>query len=338
MTGVGIIGYGYWGPNLVRNFSELDDSQVVAVSDFRMPRLTLAQKKFPGISVTTDYHDLLDNPAIDAVAIATPVSSHFDIAMAALAAGKHVLVEKPLTRTSEEAETLVREAHQRQLTLMVDHTFIYMGAVQKISDLINSGELGDIYYYDATRVNLGLFQHDINVIYDLAVHDLSIMDYLFHTMRPVAVSASGKSHLAGQPENIAYLTLYFDANFIAHINVNWLSPVKLRQTLIGGSKKMIVFDDLEVTEKVKVYNSGITVNSHPEDIYKTMVGYRMGDICSPFIDQTEALQVVARHFIDCIVKKETPRTNGEMGLRIVKILEAACQSLKEHGRPIEVDL
>lgn len=338
MIGVGVIGYGYWGPNLVRNFSEIDGSQVVAVSDFQTPRLALVRKRFPGITTTTDYHDLLDNPAIDAVAIATPVSSHFDIAMSALAAGKHVLVEKPLTRTSREAELLVEEARRRQLTLMVDHTFVYMGAVQKISDLIESGELGDIYYYDATRVNLGLFQHDVNVIYDLAVHDLSIMDCLFPTMRPVAVSASGKSHLAGRPENIAYLTLYFDSNFIAHINVNWLSPVKLRQTLIGGSKKMIVFDDLEVTEKIKVYDSGITVSSHPEDRYQTMVGYRMGDICSPFIDNTEALQVVAHHFINCIMQKEKPRTDGEMGLRIVKILEAACQSLVEHGRPVEVNL
>jgi predicted dehydrogenase len=270
---IGVIGYGYWGPNLVRNFSEIPEAQVKTVSDFNTERLAKVQSRYPSIQVTTDCRDIFTDPKIDAVAIATPVSTHFDLAMAALKAGKHVLVEKPMTTSSTQAMRLIEEAQRRNLVLMVDHTFVYTGAVRKMRELVANNGLGNIYYYDSVRVNLGLFQHDVNVIWDLAVHDLSIMDYVLQT-RPYAVSATGISHIAGEPENIAYLTLFFDGNLIAHINVNWLAPVKVRRTLIGGNQKMIVFDDLEPSEKLKVYDKGITINGDLENrlSYRGYVG------------------------------------------------------------------
>jgi len=336
MIGIGVIGYGYWGPNMVRNFSNTPGAKMLVVSDLQSNRLDLVRELYPSIETTNDYLQIFANPAIHAVVVATPVSSHFDIALAALQAGKHVLVEKPMTLTSKEGVYLVNEARQRNLILMVDHTFVYMGAVRKIKELVESGDLGEIYYYDSTRVNLGLFQHDVNVLYDLAVHDLSIMDYIMDGVQPVAVSATGKSHVKGKPDNIAYLTLFFKSNFIAHINVNWLSPVKLRQTLIGGDKKMIVFDDLKSNEKVKVYNCGITVSNDQQEIYENMVSYRMGDIWSPKFDSTEALQTEALHFVDCIKNNKHPLTDGEMGLRVVKILEAASESLINKGKTISI--
>jgi predicted dehydrogenase len=336
MIKVGLIGYGYWGPNLVRNFSDIPGAQIISVSDLKSDRLMLVENRYPSITRTSDHKELISNPAIDAVLIATPVSTHFDLAMQALRAGKHVLVEKPMTQTTEEGIQLVEEAQKRNLTLMVDHTYVYTGAVRKIRELVQNNDLGEIYYYDSTRVNLGMFQYDVNVIYDLAVHDLSIMDCVLGGIQPSAVLATGKSHVSNRPENLAYLTLFFDSYLIAHINVNWLSPVKLRQTLIGGSKKMVVFDDLEANEKVKVYDSGITINNEPEKIYETIVGYRMGDIWSPKIDHTEALRVEALHFVDCVKNGKQPITGGEMGLRLVRVLETASLSLAQNGQLIEL--
>jgi len=336
MIKVGVIGYGYWGPNLVRNFSDVPGAQVTTVSDLNADRLKLAKNRYPHLATTIDHKELISNPAIDAVIIATPVSTHFDLALEAIRAGKHVLVEKPLARNTEEGIRLLEEAQKRNLTLMVDHTYVYTGAVKKISKLIQENELGVIYYYDSTRVNLGMFQYDVNVIYDLAVHDLSIMDYLLDGTQPSAVLATGKSHVDNRPENVAYLTLFFDSGLIAHINVNWLSPVKIRQTLIGGSNKMVVFDDLEATEKVKVYDSGITINNRPEKIYETIVGYRMGDVWSPKIDQTEALYVEALHFVDCVENNTQPITGAEMGLRVVRVMEAASLSLAQLGKLIKL--
>jgi predicted dehydrogenase len=335
MLGIGVIGYGYWGPNLVRNFAEVEGAKVVAVSDLRSERLSRVRSRYPAIKTTTDCRDLFADATIDAIAIATPVSSHFDLAMEALKAGKHALVEKPMTLTSEQGLRLVEEARHRDRVLMVDHTFVYMGAVKKIKELVQNGELGVIHYYDSTRVNLGLFQHDVNVIWDLAVHDLSIMDFILD-LAPVAVSATGVSHVDNNPENIAYVTLFFDSSLIAHVNVNWLSPVKVRQTLIGGSNKMIVFDDLEPSEKVKVYDTGITINDHPESVYDILIGYRTGDMWAPQFSRKEALREEAEHFIHCIEQGEAPLTDGEMGLRIVRILEAASQSVREKGRLIEL--
>lgn len=336
MINIGVIGYGYWGPNMVRNFSEISESRVTMVSDLNPERLNRIKEKYPSVQVTQDCRELIRSSAVDAVVIATPVGTHFDIAFEVLRAGKPVLVEKPMTTTVEQGQKLLEEAAGRNLVLLVDHTFVYMGAVKKIKELIQTGELGHVYYYDSTRVNLGLFQYDVNVIHDLAVHDLSIMDYVLGGIYPTAVSANGKSHVPGKPENTAYVTLFFESDFIAHINVNWLSPVKLRQTLIGGSNKMIFFDDIAATEKIKIYDAGITVNGNAENMYEAMVSYRMGDICVPQFDRTEALRVEALHFLDCIEGKTKPLTGPEMGLRVVKILEAASQSLHQEGKRIEL--
>jgi len=336
MLNIGVIGYGYWGPNMVRNFAEAGGSRVEMVSDLSHQRLDLVFSRYPAIRVCRDHQELVNDPKVDAVVIATPVSTHFPLAMEALEAGKHVLVEKPMTATAEEGHRLIEEAQKRELVLMVDHTFVYMGAVRKIKQLMDVGELGEIYYYDSTRVNLGLFQYDVNVLFDLAVHDLAIMEYLLDGIKPTAVSAAGKSHVPGRPENIAYLTLFFDSPLIAHITVNWLSPVKVRQALIGGSKKMVVFNDLEPNEKVKVYDAGITVNDSQDKVYEAMVDYRMGDIWVPQFDRTEAIKVEAAHFIECVTEGAKPVTGGQAGLRVVRILEAANESLKEQGKLISL--
>lgn len=334
MIKIGVIGYGYWGPNLVRNFSESGLADVRMVSDLRTERLNQARVRYPSIRTTERYLDLLEDSSLNAVAIATPVSSHFNLAMAALRAGKHVLVEKPFTATAEQGGRLIEEAERRNLTLMVDHTFLFTPAVRKIKDLVATGELGSLYYYDSVRVNLGLFQHDVNVLWDLAVHDLSIMDFLLGK-QPQAVSATGVAHVVAQPEDVAYLTCYFADNIIAHFHVNWLAPVKIRRTLIGGSQKMVVYDDLEPSEKVKVYDKGITV-SEPDGVYKMMVGYRTGDMWAPQLAMTEALGVEARHFIECIQSGAKPLTDGQSGLNVVRILEAATASMRQHGRPVEL--
>jgi predicted dehydrogenase len=336
---IGVIGYGYWGPNLVRNFFETPGMQVACVSDLRADRLALVHSRYPSIRTTQDFRELIEDPSIDAVAIATPVSTHYDLALRALQEGKHVLVEKPLASNTEQVQHLMDLAQKRNLVLMVDHTFVYTGAVRKIRELVDSGTLGEIYYYDSVRVNLGLFQHDVNVLWDLAVHDLSIMDYVL-PFRPCAVSATGLSHLPGGPENIAYLTLFFEGSQIAHIHANWLAPVKLRRTLIGASRKMIVYDDLEQSEKIKVYDKGITLNNqpNPEKLYQLLVGYRTGDMLAPQIDVSEALRREIDHFVDCIQHQKEPMTGGNSGLRVVEILHAASQSMAQHGRPVNLRL
>ncbi|HXU34811.1 MAG TPA: Gfo/Idh/MocA family oxidoreductase [Blastocatellia bacterium] len=335
MIGIGVIGYGYWGPNLVRNFAEAPGAKLIGISDARAERLDQARRRYPSALLTGRASELLADPGVDAVAIATPVSSHFDLAMEALQSNKHVLVEKPLAANSEQAIRLIDEAERRNRVLMVDHTFVYTGAVRRIREMIANRELGDIYYYDSVRVNLGLFQHDVNVIWDLAVHDLSIMDFVLAS-KPVAVSATGISHIAGQPENVAYLTLFFADNKIAHLHVNWLAPVKVRRTLIGGSEKMIVYDDLEPSEKVKVYDKGVSLSSSPEAVYQLLVSYRSGDMWAPHLDQAEGLQTEARHFIACIEESKQPSTDGQAGLRVLKILEAAERSMRQRGQLMEL--
>ncbi len=339
MIGVAVVGYGYWGPNLVRNFAEVPGVRLAAVCDLDKERLAPVKARYPSVAVTDSYDEILGDPAIDAVAIATPVSSHFKLAMRALMAGKHVFVEKPIASSAEEAERLVEEAARRSLVLAVDHTFVHTGAVRKIRELAEAS-LGEIYYYDSVRVNLGLFQHDVSVVWDLAVHDLSIMDYVLPA-RPVAVSATGISHVPGEPENIAYLNLFFDTNLIAHVHVNWLAPVKVRRTLIGGSRKMIVYDDLEPSEKIKVYDKGITLNGNPrangEKVYQALVGYRTGDMWAPHLDVKEALGTELREFAHCIEHGATPVADGQAGLRVVRILEAATRSLAGRGRVVELE-
>lgn len=335
MIRIGVIGYGYWGPNLVRNFMEARGSTVVAVCDLRPERLAQLQVRYPSIKLVNDWKALLADNSLDAIAIATPVSSHFELGMAALCAGKHVFIEKPLAANSEQAAQLIEEAERRGRVLMVDHTFVYTGAVRKIRELIASNELGEIYYYDAVRVNLGLFQHDVNVIWDLAIHDLSIMDYVLPS-RVLAVSATGISNIPGQPENVAYITLFFEKPQIAHVHVNWLTPVKVRHTLIGGSEKMILYDDLEPSEKVKIYDKGVKVSQGPEAVYELLVSYRSGDMWAPRLDTTEALHTEALHFVDCVENHKRPETDGHAGLRLVRIVEAAEQSLRARGQLVEI--
>jgi predicted dehydrogenase len=334
MIRVGVIGFGYWGPNLVRNFQENPETELVAISDTCVERLSAAKRRYPAVRVAADYREMLLDHAVDAVAIATPVSTHFQIAMEALRAGKHVLVEKPMATTSKQALSLIQEAERQSLVLMVDHTFVYTGAVRKIRELTAGGKLGEIYYYDSMRVNLGLFQRDVDVIWDLAVHDLAIMDYVLPSI-PCAIAATGMNHVAGSHENIAYITAFFEGSLIAHISVNWLSPVKLRRTLIGGSKQMIVYDDMEPSEKVKIYDKGITLNGSPEALYKMLIGYRVGDVSAPQLDLAEGLQTEVRHFAQCIERGEQPITDGYAGLRVVRILEAATRSMKRRGELVE---
>jgi predicted dehydrogenase len=335
MIGIGVIGYGYWGPNLVRNFSQAQGARVLAVCDQRAERRAHVEQVYPSVKTYADVAEMLRDPAIDAVAVATPVSSHYPLALQALQAGKHVFVEKPFTATVEQGERLVEEAEKRRLTLMVDHTFIYTSAVRKIKELLDKGDLGQLYYYDSVRVNLGLFQSDVSVLWDLAVHDLSIMDYLIERS-PVTVAATGMAHVPGRPENMAYLTCYFSSNLIAHFHVNWMAPVKVRQTLIGGSEKMIVYDDIEMSEKIKVYDKGIIVSDAEEAVYQRHVGYRSGDMWAPRLDNIEALKIEAEHFVQCIEAGTQPLSSGHAGLRVVRILEAATRSMANRGQPVEI--
>jgi predicted dehydrogenase len=333
--GVGVVGYGYWGPNLVRNFSASAAAKIVAVSDRESSRLASLARLHPDVTGTTRYEDLLENPAIDAIAVATPAHSHYDLALAALKAGKHVLVEKPLAPTADQVRRLIDEADRRGLTLMVDHTFLYTPSVRKISELVQRGELGEVYYYDSTRVSLGLFQSDVSVIWDLAVHDLSIIDHIIDE-QPVAVSATGSRHVAGSPENMAHITLFFDSPCVAHINVNWLSPVKVRKTLIGGSKKMIVYDDMEPTEKIKIYDKGVTIDGSAEKAHQLRIGYRAGDMWAPHISPKEALQSEVEHFVDCVRNGASPLCDGLSGLRVIEVLEAASRSVARQGAPVAI--
>ncbi len=307
---------------------------MTSIVDSKPEAQARARRMHPSAVVGADARDLIGDGTVDAVIVATPAATHYELVLAALKAGKHVLVTKPLAKTSEQVSRLSDEAVARGLVLMVDHTFVYSGAVQKIRELV-SADLGEVYYYDSVRVNLGLFQSDVDVIWDLAVHDLSIMDYLL-AERPRALSATGVSHVPGGMVNTAYLTLFFDKSLIGHVHVNWLSPVKLRRTLIGGSRKMIVYDDLEPSEKVKVYDRGISLATDPADIYRMRVGYRNGDLWAPHVDITEALLVEAAHFIACVEGKAEPITDAAAGLRTVRLLEAASLSLKERGRPVEL--
>ena len=317
MLRIGVIGYGYWGPNVVRNFRSLEGCEVAAVCDRSPAALARVAQAYPDLAVTADSSELLLSPKIDAIAVVTPVCTHFELAKAALQNGKHVFVEKPFTSTTEQAEQLVDLAAQKNLTIMVDHTFLFTGAVRKIHELIHDGVLGDLYYYDSTRVNLGLFQHDVSVIWDLAPHDLSIVDFLIQK-QPEAVTATGQAHLNGHVD-VAFITIYFPHKTIAHINVNWLSPVKVRTTLIGGEKKMLVWNDLEMDEKIKIYDKGVQM-SNGQGLYDLMVSYRSGDMWAPRVDQAEALRVELKYFLDCVTKDQSPLNDGVAGLRAVKLL------------------
>lgn len=334
-VGIGVVGYGYWGPNLVRNFSEHPEAHVVAVCDSKSDRLEAAARRHPGVGVTAAFSDLLESPEVDAIIVATPSATHFALARAALLAGKHVLMEKPMTSTSEEAEILIELAERRRLVLMVDHTFCYTPAVQKLRSMVDQSELGQLYYWDSVRINLGLFQRDVGVLHDLAVHDLAIIDHVLG-QTPVAVSATGVAHVKGRPVSTAYLTCYFANDFIAHIHVNWLSPIKLRRTLVSGDGGMVMYDEAEPTDKIRVYDSGITVLPTEDHHLEPQIQYRSGDILVPRLPGTEALGEEASHFLACIAGGSVPLTDGKAGWRVVRVLEAAQESLEAHGRPVEM--
>jgi predicted dehydrogenase len=324
----GVIGYGYWGPNVVRNLDQLDQVDVLGVCDLDPSARHRAQKAFPHLEVISDPAALLTSPDIDAIAVVTPVWTHFELAKTALENGKHVFVEKPFTSNSAQAQELIELAEKKNLKIMVDHTFLFTGAVRKIRQLLDENALGKLYYYDSTRVNLGLFQHDVNVIWDLAPHDLSIMDHLIQE-NPEAISATGQTHLNGH-EDIAFITLYFPDKVIAHLNVNWLSPVKVRITLIGGEKKMLVWNDQAADEQVKVYDKGVSVSSR-EGVYNLLVNYRSGDMWAPRLERAEALTHELSYFVDCITNDRTPMNDGQAGLRVVKMLEASTESIRQRG-------
>jgi predicted dehydrogenase len=330
----GVLGYGYWGPNVVRNLDGLDGACVASIADTSSAARGRAAKAMRGTLITSDANEVITSPDIDAVAIVTPVWTHYALAKAALENGKHVFVEKPFTSNTAQAEELINLAARKNLQIMVDHTFLFTGAVRKMKQLLQEDALGKLYYYDSTRVNLGLFQHDVNVIWDLAPHDLSIMDYLIEGNAEQIV-ATGQTHLNGH-EDVAFITLYFPNEVIAHINVNWLSPVKVRMTLIGGEKKMLVWNDLEADEKIKVYDKGVNVTSR-EGVYNLLVNYRSGDMYSPHLEPVEALRQEMGYFVECINKNQTPFNDGLAGLRVVKMLEAASRSLRHRGAAVYLD-
>lgn len=331
MIRVGVIGYGYWGPNVVRNLRGIEYARVVAVCDKNQNALKSVKQAYPEITTTADSSELVSSKEIDAIAVVTPVWTHFELAKAALENGKHIFVEKPFTSNTDQASELIDLAEKKNLTIMVDHTFLFTGAVRKIRQLVENGTIGNLYYYDSTRVNLGLFQHDVNVLWDLAPHDLSIMDFLIQE-KPVGVIATGEKHLNGHVD-IAYMTIYFPNNVIAHINVNWLSPVKVRTTLIGGEKRMLVWNDLEADEKIKVYDKGVQMENR-EGVYNLLVSYRAGDMWAPRVEQTEALRSELTYFVDCMLGSKKPHNDGQAGRRVVQMLEAADKSLKHKGEMV----
>jgi len=331
MINIGVIGYGYWGPNIVRNFNATEGAKILSVCDRNRQALARACKTHPHIRGTSDCNDIFNSSEVDAVAVITPASTHYELAKRALQNGKHVFVEKPFTTSAPQAEELIELAAKKNLNIMVDHTFIFTGAVRKIKQCVDNGMLGDIYYYDSTRVNLGLFHDDVNVVWDLASHDFSIMDYLINE-EPGALAACGKAHINGM-EDTAYITFYFSSNMIAHFNVNWLSPVKVRTTFIGGENKMLVWDDTNADEKLKIYDKGVAV-TNKEGLYDLLISYRSGDMWAPRVEQTEALRLESEYFVDCLRDGKTPVNDGCAGLRIVKLLEACDESIRSNGHMV----
>jgi len=338
MVRIGVIGYGYWGPNITRNFAAATGCEMHAVADYSEANRDRAARLYRGLKTYSDPLEMIRSSEIDVIAVVTPLSTHFDLARQALLEGKHVFVEKPFTSTSAEAEQLIELAEKKGLQIMVDHTFLFTGAVRKIKEYLDQGVLGRLLYYDATKVNLGLFQHDSNVVWDLAPHDLSIMDYLVGA-DPEAMVVTGAHHYSGF-EEMAYLTLYFPDNVIAHISVNWLSPVKVRSTLFGGEKKMLVWNDLEPDEKIRLYDKGVDVSNQDNrsGIYDLLVSYRQGDLIVPRVESIEALKTETQYFVECIEKNEKPFNDGVSGWRIVKMLEAADKSLKQRGGVVPIAL
>jgi predicted dehydrogenase len=335
MINVAVIGVGYWGPNLIRNFIANPDTNMKICCDLKEAQLKRINTIYPAIEVTNDYKNIINDPGIDLVTICTPVFAHYQIAKDCLQAGKNVLIEKPMTSSTKEAEDLLNIAERKNIKIFTDHTFVYTGSVRKIKELIIKDEIGDLLYFDSVRINLGLFQHDVNVLWDLAPHDISIMHYLLDK-KPEGVVATGADHLGSGLENVAYLTVYYPDNLIAHIHTNWLSPVKIRETLIAGTKKMVVWDDNQPSEKVRIYDKGIDVIQTADEVYNMLIQYRTGDMYCPKIDGREALAVETQHIVDCLTRNVKPIVDGKAGWMIVKILEAAQESIKQRGKEIKI--
>jgi len=335
MIKIGLIGYGYWGPNLARNFNNNPHLELYAICDFATDRLEAASKLYPHINLVKDPEDIFKDTALDAIAVATPVSTHFDLAKRALMSDKHLWLEKPMTEKVEQGEELIDLAQRKDKVLLVDHTFVYTGAVRKIKEIVERGELGDLIYYDSTRVNLGLFQQDVDVIWDLAPHDISIMDYLM-PFKKTAISATGCHFYQNGIMPKAVLTIYMENDMVAHINVSWVSPVKIRQTLIGGTAKMILYDDNQPSEKIRIYDKGVELYETKEELYNLKVQYRVGDMYAPKLEDHEALAFETKHFADCLLNGEHPLTDGKAGLEVVKVLVASQKSLEKNGTPVEL--
>jgi predicted dehydrogenase len=333
-TRIAVIGAGYWGPNLIRNFIHLNDSEVTFVCDIDRNRLDHISALFPSISTTEEWREVVDSD-VDAVCVATPVPWHYEMTRAALTQGKHVFVEKPLTADVKQARELVSLADEKGLTLLVDHTFVYSPAVNHVKEIVASGDLGDIYYISMSRLNLGLFQKEINVVWDLAPHDVSILTYVLNA-QPEAVSAQGNSNILPGIEDVAMVTLYFPNNVIAYVHVSWLDPSKVRNSTFVGSKKMLIYDDVEPLEKIKIYDKGVNGPAHYDTFGDFQFSYRYGDIYTPFLASTEPLQVECRHFLECIAGKAEPRSGGTQGLEVVSVLEAANQSLRDGGNRVKL--
>ena len=335
MIKIGLIGFGYWGPNLARNFNVNPEFELTAICDFSSERLTTASRYYPQAKLYNNVDDFMKNLDLDAVAIATPVAAHHELAKMALETGRHVWLEKPMTETVQQAEELIELAEKHHSVLLVDHTFVYTGAVRKIKYLIDTDELGDLIYYDSVRVNLGLFQQDVNVIWDLAPHDIAILDYLM-PFKKLAVSTTGSHYYGNGIVPKSMVSIYMAGNVVGHINVSWVSPVKIRQTLIGGTSKMVVYDDNHPSEKVKVYDKGVELDYTTEELYHLKVQYRVGDMYAPKLEDHEALALETEHFADCLLRAERPSTDGKAGLEVVKVLVAAEESLNQRGVPVEL--
>ena len=336
MIKIGLIGYGYWGPNLARNFYNNPDFELSAICDFSPDRLEVASSLYPQAKALSQVEEIFDDKQLDAIAIATPVSTHFDLAKKAFLSGKHVWLEKPMTEKVEQAEELIELAEKKNKVLLVDHTFVYTGAVRKIKELINKGELGDLIYYDSTRANLGLFQQDVDVIWDLAPHDISIMDYLM-PFKKLAISATGSHFYGNHIVPKALLTVYMENNIVAHINVSWVSPVKIRDTFVAGTLKMVLYDDNHPSEKIKIYDKGVDLYETKEELYHLKVQYRVGDMYAPKLEDHEALAFETKHFADCLLNGEKPLTDGKSGLEVVKVLVASQESLAKNGEPVDIE-
>jgi predicted dehydrogenase len=335
MIRIAVIGYGYWGPNLARCVTETEGCRLAAIGDRSADAIARTARRYPDVGTTTDPTALIEDPSIDAVVVATPVRTHFDLALQALRQGKHVLVEKPITETADQARRLIDEAAARGRVLMVDHTFCYTPAVQKLRELVVSGDLGTIYYYISNRMNLGLFQNDVDVVWDLAVHDIAILQHCLGTA-PLTVSACGTSHVSGRPVDMGHVTIFYPGGIVADLNVNWLSPVKIRQSILSGDRRMVVYDDLETSEKIKIYDSGVSVGADPDEVQRRLVSYRIGDITAPRLGTKEALLTEIEHFTACINAGTEPLTGGEMGLEVVEVLEGASRSMAMQGHPIDL--